>query len=146
MKLLKWFGVIILVIVSLYLLSETGPIRSAYSKKILLSDPIVPQLNANCTYFKPSRFLSTTNPHLSCITTQRFNEDQQVIEIERLQRILESNGWKVTEKYHPRAVTLRKDKFRFSVQPYHGEPGLGRDEDPRLIIYFGHLTLADYGN
>ena len=143
MKLLKWLGAIVFIIIIIYLSSATGPMRSAYSKKILLSDPIVPQLSADCTYFKPSRFLETSNPHLSCTTTQRFDETEQVVEIERLQRILESNGWKVTEKYHPRNITLRKDKFKFSVQPYYWEPGMGKDENPKLIIDYGHLTLAD---
>ena len=121
MKLLKLFWVIpVIIIISYLLFSKTGPIQSAHFKKILLSDPIVPQLNAECTYFKPSRFLGTTNPHLSCQTIKRFDDLGQVVEIERLQNVLELNGWKLTEKYNPKAITYRKDKLRFNAQPYWG--------------------------
>ena len=133
-----------LVIIGLYIFGGTGPIRSAYSKKILLNDPIIKELNADCVYIKPSRFIETINPNLSCISTQRFGEDDQVPEIERLEKILLLNGWVLTEKYHPRNVTYRKGKLKFNVQPYHWQPGLSVDDNPKLLINFAHMTLADY--
>lgn len=149
MKPLKFLGsvflIIILFMLAVYIFGGTGPIRSAYSKKILLNNPILSELHADCTYFKPSRFLETSNPHLSCITSQRFSEVDQVPEIERIEKVLLSNGWVLTEKYHPRNVTYRNGKLKFNVQPYYWQPGLSVNEDPRLLINFSHMTLADYG-
>jgi len=146
MKFFKWFGITILVIIIMYIFSGTGPVRSAYSKKVLQSDPVFKGFNADCTYHKPSRLLETTNPHFSCISTKSFGVDDQVVEIVRLGKVLSSNGWVLTSKYHQRDVTYRKGKLKFNVQPYNWQPGLSVGEDPKLLIYFAHMTLSDFGN
>ncbi len=141
----RFVGIMMLIMLGFYIFGATGPIRAAYSKKILSNNPIVPELNADCIYVGPSRFLSTSNPHLSCISTQRFGENEQVPEIERIEKVLQSNGWVLTEKYHPRNVTYRKGKLKFNVQPYYWQSDVSAKENPQLLMYFAHMTLADYG-
>lgn len=144
-KVIKIVLLALSIIILLALLHPVSPLRSAYSKYVLMSNPVLEDFNADCKYYKPTMFLGPTNPALSCLTEGRFDEEGQRNEIKRIGVALGVKGWTFpsSENFHDRDVTYYKDDMRINIKPYDWEPDRA-DTEPKLIINLQHVTQIDY--
>ncbi len=144
-KSIKIIILIFVIFILLILSHPASPLRSAYSKHILMNDSVLDDFDVVCEYHKPTVLLGSTNPALSCLTSQNFGEEEQKIEIKRMGATLIAKGWTIStfENFHDRNITYYKDNLRINIQPYDSEPGK-TDVESKLIIDFQHMTQIDY--
>lgn len=138
--------ILLIIPLSLWFFSSTGPLVSKRSEAILSSNSsILTDINATygCTYFRPTKLLETRNPSFSCFSNNWFQIDSEAPkEILRIQDILSSRGWK-TSDYTGINKTFYKDDFSIYVQIYN--PDYSRTNEQikdgkfRLLVIFSHI-------
>ena len=120
---IKIFAIICGILVLLLFIFPQNPIRWAYEKHLLLSDDVLSklQIQDNCNYQEGQIFAGDSSAHgpsIGCLTKGYFSHDEQKIEVAKMSKILQENGWVLSAAYNDWDITYHKGGLEIRIQSY----------------------------